>query len=101
MKRRKFAKRTVLATLSAAAITSLTEAAQDRPSKEFYELRVYTKRFGNAGLDAFLEKALIPALNRQGIARVGVFNQLHSGSAGRIVFAHSLCLNGALWRCKW
>lgn len=78
MKRRQFTQKAALATLSASAITNITKAGQDAPSKEFYELRIYTKRFGGSGLETFLEAALIPALNRQGVSRVGAFTQLNA-----------------------
>ena len=84
MKRRRFAQKAALATLSAAAITNLTKAAQDGPPKDFYEVRIYTKRFGGSGLDNFIEEALIPALNRQGVSRVGVFTQLHADQPGEL-----------------
>ena len=45
--------------------------------REFYELRVYTMKFGTpaVGLHNYLEKALLPALNRQGIKNIGAFEE--------------------------
>ncbi len=67
---------------SAAAATTVSllgaasEArAADGPRQEFYELRTY--RIANAEKQAivsdYLENALVPALNRMGVERVGVF----------------------------
>ncbi len=65
--------------------SSAPEAEQtsiSEPSKEFYELRTYS--FANEAqvdvTDDFLEKALIPALNRQGISQIGVFKNRLSES---------------------
>jgi len=74
--RRKF-----LATSAAIAVVAGTKnvakAAGDQSGKkqEYYELRVYkTKELKKKALiEKYLEKALIPALNRMGINRVGVF----------------------------
>ena len=72
MKRREF-----LATGGAglAALTAATALADDEPTgQEFIEVRKYTVKDAEkrAGLVAILDKALIPALNRQGIKPVGV-----------------------------
>ena len=47
-------------------------------SKEFYELRVYEMRMGPAlsNLEKFFSSALIPALNRNGVKKVGVFREM-------------------------
>ncbi|MDH5381638.1 MAG: NIPSNAP family protein [Cyclobacteriaceae bacterium] len=44
---------------------------------EFYELRTYEIKFGSpaSGLHEYLENALLPALNRQGVKNVGVFGE--------------------------
>lgn len=46
--------------------------------KEFYELRVYELSFGKPAeiLHTYLEKALLPALNRQQINHIGVFEEV-------------------------
>ncbi len=53
-------------------------AAEETPRQEYYELRVY--RTVNAEkrniVSDYLEHALVPALNRQAIDRVGVFTRL-------------------------
>ena len=45
---------------------------------EFFELRTYyyTKAEQEAGLDQYLQNALLPALHRQGIRKVGVFKPI-------------------------
>ncbi len=45
--------------------------------KDFYELRVYDMKFGTpaSGLHTYLEKALLPALNKQNIQNIGVFEE--------------------------
>jgi hypothetical protein len=81
MKRREFLKTSVAAsTLASLGLVSLTATAAEPDhsmKREYYELRAYRLKAG-AGhklLDAYLEKALIPALNRAGIKPVGVFMQ--------------------------
>jgi hypothetical protein len=83
MKRREFLTTTVaastLAGLGTAGLTaSAAERAATRPgNREYYELRGYRlKGEANHGLlDAYIEKAAIPALNRLGVKPVGVFVQ--------------------------
>ncbi|MFT5883997.1 MAG: hypothetical protein ACI9IP_000448 [Arcticibacterium sp.] len=45
--------------------------------KDFYELRVYTMKRGGpaSGLHNYLEKALMPALNKEGVKNIGVFEE--------------------------
>jgi hypothetical protein len=80
MKRRDFLK-TSLAAASVAGVSPMintAEAADKKAAAEYYELRTYT--FKNAAqlklVDEHLGKALIPALNRQGITPVGVFAEI-------------------------
>lgn len=58
---------------------SLAVSAQ---SREYYELRTY--RFSNSQqqdrVEAYLEKALLPALHRMGIKKVGVFKPIEMDS---------------------
>ena len=77
--RRNFIK-TSLAVSAAAVLpaTALSAAPGTSSGKrEFYELRAYKMKPGasDASLHAYLEKALIPACNRQGSATVGVFTE--------------------------
>jgi hypothetical protein len=68
---------------SAAAVASATSfaeplfAASAAPPRDYYELRAYRLRPGapHTLLDAYLERALIPALNRRDIRGVGVFTE--------------------------
>ena len=50
---------------------------------EFFELRTYyyTKAEQEAGLDQYLQNALLPALHRQGIRKVGVFKPIANDTA--------------------
>ena len=73
MKRREFF---VAGGVGLAALTTATAFAADEPAKqEFIEVRKYTVKDTDkrAPLVDVLDKALIPALNRQGIRPVGVF----------------------------
>ena len=78
MRRRDFLKTSSVA--GGAVLTSWAAGdvlAQD-VAREFYELRTYEMQTGNrrAVLHEYLEKAFIPAMNRQGIRPVGVFSVL-------------------------
>src|ERR1017187_6374746 len=81
MKRREFLTTTVAASpLAAWGTGSLTAAAAERAgarNREYYELRVYRLKAGASHelLDAYIENAAIPALNRLGVKPVGVFVQ--------------------------
>ncbi|MFW6171870.1 MAG: NIPSNAP family protein [Planctomycetota bacterium] len=79
MKRREFLQNSAAA-ISAAGITGLTPrrasaAGSENPAREFYELRLY--QIPNAEMhqvvDDYLRHALVPALGRMGIQRIGVF----------------------------
>jgi hypothetical protein len=54
--------------------------------REFYELRVYTMKFGSpaAGLHNYLEIGLIAALNRQGIKNIGAFEEWSQDNPAKI-----------------
>jgi hypothetical protein len=67
-----------LLVISAACLASFEAAAT-----EFFELRTYyyTKAEQESGLDNFLQNALIPALHRQGIRKVGVFKPIANDTA--------------------
>lgn len=76
MERRKFLKKTVMATAAVGA-TGLSKAATpQQQNKEVYEWRVYEPmRGGRAALDNYFSTALIPALNRLGVKKVGAFTE--------------------------
>ena len=61
--------------VGAAALAASKASAQGADSSEYYELRKYHMRSGDASrpLESFLRTAAIPALNRVGVEPVGVF----------------------------
>lgn len=79
MKRRQFLTSAAATTGLAAALPSLfTHAAEPRTGtpRQFYELRRYHLRRGpmQKRFDDYLREAALPALNRLGVGRVGVFD---------------------------
>lgn len=81
MKRRAFLTTSLTATAAAGLGTLARPATAAEPSaggREYYELRAYRLKEGadHALLDGYLEKALIPALNRLGCRPVGVFTEI-------------------------
>jgi hypothetical protein len=75
MQRRRFLSSSLAAsTLAASASESLT--AQTTAAREYYELRRYQMQSGDQPKLAhkYLAEALIPALNRQGMKTIGVFD---------------------------
>jgi hypothetical protein len=79
MKRRTFLKTSIAATSLAGVVPAGLGASVSEPpaNRDYYELRVYRLKdgAGHTLLDPYLEKALIPGLNRLGIKPVGVFVQ--------------------------
>lgn len=79
MKRRDFIT-TSLATSALAGIAPAASALGAPPAsgREYYEIRSYHLNAdgGHALLDAYLEKALVPALNRAGVRPVGAFTEI-------------------------
>jgi hypothetical protein len=63
---------------SAAAVSTTELRGAPPPAREYYDLRAYRLKPGapTARLDAYFEKALLPALERRGIRSVGVFTEL-------------------------
>lgn len=86
IQRRDFLK-TTLAASAAAALPSQAVAASSASSatagREFYELRAYKLKPGpwRAGLDTYLEKAVLPALGKRGVKNVGVFTEIDVNKA--------------------
>lgn len=80
IQRREFLKASLAASATAALATKLDAAAAGSAvsGREYYELRAYRMKPGasSASLDHYLEKALIPALEKRGIKNVGVFTEL-------------------------
>lgn len=77
LKRRDFLK-TSLAVSATAALATPGKAAASGAGSEYYELRAYRLKPGasHGALDAYLEKALFPALDKRGIKHVGAFSEL-------------------------
>jgi hypothetical protein len=78
--RREFLK-TSLAATATAALASHAQAAPASSSvsgREYYDLRAYRLKPGapRGALDAYFEKALLPALDKRGVKNVGVFTEL-------------------------
>jgi hypothetical protein len=76
MERRSFIQKSAVAAGTLAAGVTTAWAKEQAQGKELYELRVYEMRWGQDALDAYLSKALIPALNRLGIQKVGAFSEI-------------------------
>lgn len=77
MKRRGFIQKSVVATTAFSAVgLSAMRANPVQQGKELYEWRVYNLMRGQGAMDNFLSKSLIPALNRQGIKKVGAFGEI-------------------------
>ena len=77
--RRTFLKTSLVASASAAlASATSASAATPRAAREYYELRSYRLKAGGsrAPLEAYLEKALLPALSQRGVKNVGVFTEV-------------------------
>lgn len=69
------------AAAAAALATGVSSQAQAKPSskqQEYYELRIYraTSAEKQQVVSQYLEKALLPALGRMGIDRIGVFTEI-------------------------
>jgi hypothetical protein len=86
MERRKFIQSSLITTSALAAgqlaFADTTQAAK----KELYEWREYEMHFGGSQntLHQYFEKALIPALNKQGIKNVGVFREIGKTDPAKI-----------------
>src|SRR5579863_1711213 len=78
MKRRDFFKSAVALAGSGMVLSDTTTNAQDdsKTARTFYELRLYHLRRGPKTdlFDRFYREAAVPALNRAGIEKVGVFS---------------------------
>ncbi|WP_026950641.1 NIPSNAP family protein [Algoriphagus mannitolivorans] len=77
--------KTLFSLLLFALFSTLTYAQK----RDFYELRIYhiENSEQESQIDAYLEKALLPALHRNGVAKVGVFKPIASqADAGKKVY---------------
>jgi hypothetical protein len=85
MERRSFIQKSLLATgAMTAAGLSAAQASSLQQGKELYEWRVYDLMRGQGQLDNFLSKALIPALNRQGVTKVGAFGEMSKSEPPKV-----------------
>src|SRR5436853_3785526 len=76
MKRRDFFKTSLAASAAITCSATAVSAAEGSASgREYYELRAYRLKTeaSHELLDSYLEKALVPALNRLGVKPVGIF----------------------------
>ena len=75
--RREFLKASAALAAATAVGADVMQGATLRESRQYLELRAYRLTTGapHTLLDGYLEKALIPALNRKGVSAVGVFTQ--------------------------
>jgi hypothetical protein len=92
LSRRAFVK-TSLATAAVAALPATAAAAVPGASGQYIELRAYRLKditTDHAPLDAYLQEAFIPALNRRGIDAVGVFTEPEAkdGAAVWVLIPH-------------
>src|SRR5688500_10296884 len=78
MRRRKFIENAAMTTTALDHGKSAFAGAEKAVKKELYEWREYEIRFGSsqATLHEYLEKSLIPALNKFGVKTVGVFKEI-------------------------
>jgi hypothetical protein len=85
MDRRKFVGASMLTAASIAAQSAIASNTQ-AGKKEFYEWREYEIKWGSsqAALHQYLEKALIPALNKNGVKQVGAFRELSKSEPPKI-----------------
>jgi hypothetical protein len=83
LQRRDFITGTVAAA-AAISVSTVDAADSNKPTQEFYELRIYQTSDADkqAIVQKYVESALIPALNRAGIDRVGVFTPLDEKTSG-------------------
>ena len=80
-KQKNFALMTLLS-LAFSAISAVAFAAS--PRQEYYQIRIYQlkNKEQEERMDRFLQQAWLPALNRLGISRIGVFKPIGNDSAG-------------------
>jgi len=86
MKRRKFVSSSIVAASALAVNPSLMAAEMPVGKKELYELREYEIHFGGNQneLHAYLEKALIPSMNKYGVKHVGAFKELGKSEPAKV-----------------
>jgi hypothetical protein len=103
MERREFIQKSVLATSAITAAAVSPAFAQQQQDKEVYEWRVYEMNRSQSAFDNFISKALIPALNRLGVRKVGAFSEMSKSEPSKLYllipyasFSEYLKVNSAL-----
>jgi hypothetical protein len=90
--RRFFLTSAAIAAATSVLPTASAEAAPRRDPRRYLELRAYRLKPGapHTLLDGYMERALIPALNRRGIRSVGVFTEPEApdGAAVWVLIPH-------------
>lgn len=88
MKRRSFVKTSLLTTALGAAGSQFSMAAENlkNSGRDFYELRVYTLKNDQQQklVEDYFKNAAIPALNRLGSKKIGVFTELKPAGQTRV-----------------
>jgi len=77
--RRHFLKTSMaLAVVAGASVAAWAQGAGSGPPQEYYEIRVYRAEDGarRESVERYLESALVPALGRMGLDRIGVFTNM-------------------------
>src|SRR5690242_6431630 len=66
-----------------ASVIAFSFAHANPPKQEYYEIRIYqlSSPEQEKRLDAYLEDALVPALHRAGMSRIGVFKTIGNDTA--------------------
>lgn len=86
MKRRKFVRSSLVAASALAMSPAALANNKAGGKKELYEMREYEIHFGSNqnDLHQYLEKALIPALNKFGVKHVGAFREIGKSDPAKI-----------------
>ena len=94
MERRDFIQKSALAaTAFTTAGLSNVNAKTFQQGKELYEWRVYDLIRGQGALDKFLSNALIPALNKLGVKKVGAFGEIGKSEPQKYTFSSPILLS--------
>lgn len=68
-----------------AVAPALATQSPKKNDKEVYELRSYETKMGGMGrLEAYIQTALMPALNRMGANKVGVFKEMSKDDPAKL-----------------
>lgn len=85
MKRRNFVKASLMATPSVLAGSNALTTPPSAPTKEYYEWREYEFNFNSprGEVEKYFKNALIPAFNKYGVKKVGVFSEIGKSDPAR------------------